>query len=379
VKVLMVTKRLAEFANVQSRLREMVRMGVDLTVVSPRRWTGSEQEFRSIDPDGYRLVVTECWFTGTRSLRLAHHLHFYPHVSGILAQEKWDVIHIDEEPFNFVTYHTLTARRRKDAQVVFTTWQNLMKRYPPPFNFFEKYVFQHSAGAIAGNTEAVKVLRRRGFQKLATYVPQLGVDTLLFRKQDASEYRAKLGLRDAFLLGFVGRLSPEKGIDTLIRALARVSRECVLVVVGSGPEQRKLEAVAEGCGVSSRIRWVPWVSSADIPGYMNSFDVLVLPSRTLRNLKEQFGRVLVEAMACETCVIGSDAGAIPDVIGEAGLLFHEGDASALACCLSRVVEDPSLRGLLAKAGRERALSHFSYNKIARDTIDFYGKVCPCPA
>lgn len=375
MKVLMVTKRLAEFASVQSRLREIVRLGVDLTIVSPRRWTGSESEFLSVEPDGYRLIAAECWFTRTKSLRLAHHLHFYPHISGILADGKWDVIHIDEEPFNFVTYHTLTARRTKDARVVFTTWQNLMKRYPPPFSFFEKFAFEQSAGAIAGNIEALEVLRRRGFHKPAAYVPQLGVDTLMFCRQDASEYRVKLGLKDVFLLGFVGRLSPEKGIDTLIRALARLPAECALVVVGSGPEQRKLEAVAQECGVSSRIRWVPWVSSADIPGYMNAFDVLVLPSKALRNLKEQFGRVLVEAMACETCVVGSDVGAIPDVIGEAGLVFHEGDESALARCLEGVIEDPLLRSLLARAGRERVLSHFSYEKTARDTIDFYTNAC----
>jgi len=95
------------------------------------------------------------------------------------------------------------------------------------------------------------------------------------------------------------------------------------VLVGGGPERSKLEALAQGLGISARVRWEPWVDSCDVAEYMNAFDVLVLPSRTRRNWKEQFGRVLVEAMACETCVVGSDSGEIPNVVGDTGLIFHE--------------------------------------------------------
>jgi glycosyltransferase involved in cell wall biosynthesis len=379
VKALMVTNRLAEFASVQTRFGEISKLNIDLTVVSPQRWAGSDHEFRKVVPDGYRLLVEDCWFTRTRSPRLRHHLHFYPGIFRVVRSEKWDLIHIDEEPFNFVACHTLRACRKSDTAVVFTTWQNLMKNYPPPFNFFEKYTFQHSVGAIAGNAEALEVLRRRGFMKMAAHIPQLGVDSLVFRRQEASELRRKLGIANAFVVGFVGRLSPEKGLGTLVKAFTFLPAGCALVLVGNGPERSKIERLARECGVSTRIKWVSRVDSAEIPEYMNAFDVLVLPSRTRWNLKEQFGRVLVEAMACETCVVGSDVGGIPDVIGNAGLVFHEDDEMELAAHLRRLADDISLREMLARRGRERVLSHFAYDKIARATVDFYKRAFSHPA
>lgn len=375
VKVLMITKRLAEFATVQSRFQEISKLNVDLTIVSPRRWVGNERELQKVVPDGYRVLVSKCCFSRTESLRIAHHLHFYPGMSRAVAREEWDLIHIDDEPFNFVSWHTLLACRKSNATVVFTTWQNLMKNYPPPFSFFEKYTFERSAGAVAGNAEALQVLRRRGFMKTAAHIPQLGVDSKVFHREDASGLRRKLGIADSFVVGFVGRLSSEKGLDTAVNALALLPADHVLVLVGSGPERRTIESLARKFGVSARMKWVSWVSSDQIPEYMNAFDVLILPSRTRRNVKEQFGRVLVEAMACETCVIGSDVGGIPDVIADAGIVFHENEASELAAHLRHLAGDAALRESLARRGRQRALSHFAYEKIAKDTVDFYNEVC----
>jgi len=108
---------------------------------------------------------------------------------------------------------------------------------------------------------------------------------------------------------------------------------------------------------------------------MSALDVLTLPSRTRWNIKEQFGRVLVEAMASETCVVGSDSGEIPRVIGDAGLVFHEGDERELAGHLRRLMEHTALRQALARRGRERALTHYTYAQIARQAVDFYRTVC----
>ena len=87
------------------------------------------------------------------------------------------------------------------------------------------------------------------------------------------------------------KFRPAKGVDTLIKAFALLPADCVLVLVGDSSERPKLEALAQELGVSARVRWVPWVNSWDVPEYMNAFDVLVLPSRTSWNIKEQFGRV----------------------------------------------------------------------------------------
>src|ERR1700732_4836495 len=138
VKVLIITRTLAEFANQQGKIREISKLGVSLTVVSPSRWAGRESELRSVKPDGYEFLMRRCWFSGTASVRVGNHLHLYPGISSIIGREKWDLVHIDEEPFNLSTYHALRICRRYRARAVFSTWQNLMKRYPPPFNLFEK-------------------------------------------------------------------------------------------------------------------------------------------------------------------------------------------------------------------------------------------------
>jgi glycosyltransferase involved in cell wall biosynthesis len=111
--------------------------------------------------------------------------------------------------------------------------------------------------------------------------------------------------------------------------------------------------------------------SGDVPAYLNQLDVLVLPSRTQSNWKEQFGRVLVEAMACGVPVVGSTCGEIPNVVGDAGLVFPEGDTDALRGRLNQLMTTPELRCRLGQAGRERVLAHFTQAEIARRTVELY--------
>lgn len=375
MKVLLVTRTLAEFANLQGKLQEISKLGVNLTVLSPPRWGGSEQQVQLVKPDGYEFLLTRCWFSRTKSVRLGNHFHFYPDVSRVLSSEKWDLVHIDEEPFNLATFYAIRSCRRYKVPAIFSTWQNLMKSYPPPFNFFETYVFGNAAGAIAGNGDGRDVLYRRGFRRPIGQIPLLGVDPILFRNQDASEMRTKLAPDGSFIVGFVGRLHIEKGVDTLIRALALLPNRSVLVLVGRGPYRTRFERLICDLGLSKRVRWVPWVSSKEVLEHMNAFDVLVLPSRTRSNWKEQFGRVLVEAMACETCVVGSDSGEIPQVIGDAGLTFHEGDERELAEHLQQLIDSPVLLESLGHRGRQRVLEHFTYAKIAANTVKFYRSIC----
>jgi glycosyltransferase involved in cell wall biosynthesis len=100
-------------------------------------------------------------------------------------------------------------------------------------------------------------------------------------------------------------------------------------------------------------------------------DVLVLPARTRPNWKEQFGRMLIEGMACGVPVVGSRSGAIPEVIGQAGLTFAEGDVEALRACLASLIAHPRLREQLIAAGRERVLSYYTQAQVAAATLQVY--------
>lgn len=372
MRVLLISRAMVA-ASHRARLRELARLGVGLTLLAPHRW-----EYQYFEPgvgDGYETLVTPARLAWPALGRVAHHTFYYANVTSVLTREKWDLVHVDDEPFNFATYNAIRSMRRNDPPVVFTTWQNLMKAYPPPFSLFERRVFARAAGAIAGNPHALDVLRRRGFSKPAAVIPLHGVDPAIYRKQEVASLRQELELEDAFAVGYVGRFSPEKGLDTLLEAMALLPRNCVLVLVGSGPERLRLESRVQSLGLSKRVRWIPWAISGEVPLYMNAFDVLVLPSRTLPSIREQFGRVLVESMACETCVVGSDSGEIPKVIADAGLIFQEGDERELAERLRKLMEDSLLRETLGRQGRERVLQHYTHERIAQKTVSFYQRVC----
>ena len=118
----------------------------------------------------------------------------------------------------------------------------------------------------------------------------------------------------------------------------------------------------------------PWVASTAMPGWLRGLDVLVLPSRTRANWKEQFGRVLVEAMACGVPVIGAASGEIPHVIGDAGVVLAEDDVDGLTAALATLAGNPARRRALSDAGRERVLAHYTHARVATETIAVYRSV-----
>jgi glycosyltransferase involved in cell wall biosynthesis len=120
------------------------------------------------------------------------------------------------------------------------------------------------------------------------------------------------------------------------------------------------------------VRLLPALAYAEVPRFLSSLDVLVLPSVTiLPHHREQFGRVLVEAMASGVPVIGSSSGAIPEVIGDAGLIVPERDPQALGAALRQVLGDTQLRQMLIERGRQRVGQRFAWPMVAAQTLDLF--------
>lgn len=362
MKVLMVSKSQVVGAY-RGKLKEMARLGVELTVITPPRW--GRQQFEATETDGYKLLVLPCVLSGYT------HFHFYTHLPGLIEA---DLVYLEEEPWSLVTYQFMRRCVKEQKPAIFFTWQNIDKDYPPPFASFEKFAFAHADACIAGSEDASHLLARRGFHKPVAVIPQFGVDPEHFKKRDVSSLRAQLRLDGKFVLGYVGRLVEAKGIRDLIEALALLPEECVLVLVGDGDFQAGARKLVLKLGLSSRVRWVSHVPSLQVPEYMSLFDVLVLPSRTTPQWKEQFGRVLIEAMACETVPVGSSSGEIPNVIGDTGLVFAEGDVTDLAERLMSLHMNHDEIGALARKGRARVLQNFTHRKIAEDIVAFYSLV-----
>ena len=349
----------------RQKLAEMAALSrIDLTLVVPPYWRmGKRRALLEERPaDGYKMVVENPVFNGR------FHLHFYPQLPGLMSRVRPELVHIDEEPYDLVTFHALRAACRRGMKLVFFTWQNLWRALPPPFGMMERYTLGRAHGAIAGSAQAADILRRKGYAGRLAIIPQFGVDPEVFCPvQDGAPPRP-------FTVGFAGRLVREKGLLVLLEALAGMEGDWRLVLVGEGPLRGELEEEAGRLRVRPRLKFLGAAPSGEMAARYAEMDVLALPSLTVPRWKEQFGRVLVEAMSCQVPVVGSDSGEIPQVMGEAGLVCPEGDAAGLRSALARLMENPGLRRELGRLGRERVLSMYTHRKVAADTVEFYEKV-----
>jgi glycosyltransferase involved in cell wall biosynthesis len=346
----------------QRKLEEIARSpDIDLIVIVPHAWKDPRGllALERAHTAGYQLLAEPIRFNGS------FHLHTYPTIGRRLMEIKPDIVHIDEEPYNLATFDILRRARRLGAKSLFFTWQNIERRYLPPFSWMERWVLNNSDYALTGTQESADVWRRKGYQGLLAVIPQFGVDPEIFAPP------SKPVQRDRFVIGYAGRLVDEKGLDALIRAALGLPGQWLIRLAGDGPERDKLAGIAGILNIGGSVEFVGGLNSTDMPDFYRGLDAVVLPARTRPNWKEQFGRLLIEAMACGVPVIGSHSGAIPEVIGDAGLTFPEDDVDALRACLRSLVDHPRLRQQLSKAGRQRVIDHFTQASIAARTVEVY--------
>jgi glycosyltransferase involved in cell wall biosynthesis len=290
-----------------------------------------------------------------------------------MGEIKPDLVHIDEEPYNLATFLAIRQAGRVGARSLFFTWQNIGKRYPPPFGWFESYAYRHSSGAIAGMDSASIILKSKGYSKPVWVIPQFGVDPAVFYPRQAARPKRRTVPRPA-LIGYVGRMVEEKGLVQLLDAVSGMQGDWRLLMIGTGPLTDRLKDQVRRLRLDSLVSFIEWLPSSAMPGKLRELDILVLPSLTRPNWKEQFGRVLIEAMASGVTVVGSSSGEIPNVIGDAGVVFPEGDVPALRRALESVVRDPQRRAALAVAGRARVLERYTQAQVAIRTCRAYREI-----
>jgi glycosyltransferase involved in cell wall biosynthesis len=217
-------------------------------------------------------------------------------------------------------------------------------------------------GVACISEDGRRIFLEQGWKKRLEVVP-LGTDTRAFRPVDARDERRALGLDGRFVVGYFGRVVPEKGVHLLVEAVARLRGEVALLLDmfrNFAPDSYAASVMerVRALGLQDRCVTID-VPHAEVPLYMNCCDVLVLPSLSTERWKEQFGRVLPEAMACEVPVIGSNSGNIPSMIGDAGIVVPEGDVGALAEAIDALRADPARRRDLGARGRKRVEERFS--------------------
>ncbi|MDA8311248.1 MAG: glycosyltransferase family 4 protein [Actinomycetota bacterium] len=287
----------------------------------------------------------------------------YRGLSRLIKELRPDLVHVLNEPWSVVVLQALHARAR---HVVTHGCENLWDQGGPLEYRARRHVtrrnLRRTSGFVSWNSEGVTWARRRGLPPpspaivLCAELPRLDHFNHPERRRAAG--RERWGFDQEFVFGYVGRLVSEKGLDWLLDSwrAANLPDHARLVFVGGGPMEAAIRFAA---AADARIRLIGPVPLGQVPTVMASLDALILPSLTTRDWREQYGRVITEAMASGVPVIASDSGAIPEVVGDAGIIVGERSTAELAAELRRVSLDQALHRSLAAAGVARAQTTFS--------------------
>jgi glycosyltransferase involved in cell wall biosynthesis len=343
---------------------------VDLEVVTTERWREAEVDVEATADDLFPVTMARS--------HLSKHIQLFAYgprpIIAALCRHRPHLIDMNHEPYSVACAEVLTlcSLFAPQTPIVMQTAQNILRRYPPPFHWLERRALRRVDAAYVCSQTVTEVLRAKRFDKLVRVIP-FGVNTTVFRPRGV---RYEAGQESTPLtIGYVGRMLPGKGLNILADALSKIAgADWKLLVVGDGPDRKAFEQTLASHGLLGRARFTGAVSYDRVAEFYQEMDLMVMPTHTTDRIREQFGRVLVEAMASGVPVIGSTCGAIPEVISNAGLVALEGDAGALAVAIRRLLDDRALRERLAIAGREWVEQHYSWDRVAEKTYELYCQV-----
>lgn len=342
----------------RGRDRALVAAGVQLTLVVPSSWPGPDDAF-SEEP--FEVVELPTMRAGD----VNRHRYADPlPICRLVNELRPDVVDIHEEPFSAVM-HQLLDVLPSGLPVVGYAAQNLDKRYPPPFNSWERAAFGRLAGIYPCSRQAASVVRGRGYRGEIEVLP-LGIDPDVFHQGQQRHDDS------TFKLALLGRMVPEKGVRDAIAALAeaRRKRAARLVLAGSGPELERVPGYCAELGVTGAVEVREWLDGRAVAELCRTSHVVLIPSVATSRWVEQFGRTIVQAHACGAVVAGFASGTIPEVMAGAGWLAAEGDSLGLTRAVARLSTDDGHWVRLRARGLELAPSR-TWHAVATRQLALY--------
>jgi phosphatidylinositol alpha-1,6-mannosyltransferase len=354
------------------------RLAHEMSRVGGHRWevtAAAPSYFRGdFGPLALERPQTESCAVQPLPVHLSRFIHLMLYGRGLssLLRRDWDLVHCWEEPY-ILAAAQIAFQTAPHTPLVFFTFQNLAKRYPPLFASLERYCLSRSAAWIGAGETVAATLTKRGYDIRPHRVIPLGVDQSVFRPMPEARtaVRHRLGWagEGPSVIGYLGRFVPEKGLALLMDALDRTSAPWRALFVGGGKMEPALRRWA--ATHADRVRIVTGVPHDGVPAYLNAMDVLCAPSQTTPSWREQLGRMLIEAFACGVPVIASDSGEIPYVVRDAGIVVAEDDIDAWANAIATLAENPDARAELAQRGLERVHAAFTWDVVARAHLEFF--------
>jgi len=344
----------------------LLARGHEVTVLTTL-WNGGETSERYKDGWIFRVGDTSTTFGRWGALADAHYWSWGFRIGRVLSEDvRPDVVHA-------LTPLASTSSLTKGKLPIVTTFhhpdeiwrlQDLLHR--PFHRILESTAYARSTLLVTPSEASARAVEaQHEISRERIRVAYWGVNVTKFRP-------GSRGHRPELAILYVGHHELRKGIGCLLDAVARLSREGIpvrLTTVGGGHQLADLKRMARELGIADRVTflgYLPDPTDEKLPELYSQSDVFVFPS-----LMEGFGFVIVEAMACGVPVVASDVSAIPEVIGDAGLLFEPGNPVALARVLRSLAEDPGKREELARKGRERVAALFTWDKAITRLVSIY--------
>ena len=340
----------------QEVYRELARRGWEVTIVLPSRW---RHDYASAPLRPRPLPGLEGSLRPTPVVlpgRPQRHLYL-ARCRALARRLQPDVVFVEADAYALVATQWSLALGGLGAPFGVQCAENIDRPLPAAVRRLRTRVLRRAAFVAARSASAARLARQWGARG------EVGVAPHSVPAWETPPERR----REVFTVGYAGRLTPSKGLEDLLAAVRRLQAPVELLLLGNGELRDRLEGQAIP---GSRVRVLDGLTHAEMPAGYAQLDVLVLPSRTTATWKEQFGRVIVEALWCGVPVVGSDSGEIPWVIESTGggTTYPEGDVEALAAELTALREDPGQRERLAATGRAAVERLFSV-PAATDSLE----------
>lgn len=303
-------------------------------------------------------------------------LQWYKGLEDVLKKTKPAIVFLDNDPASYMAMRLSVWCKKQNTKLVCQSCENLSQAISVVFkregirgllpaiikNYF---IWRGKSGCshvFTINEDGLQLFKKAGY--LSVSKTPLGFDENLFKQENIvrNSLRDKLGLNQ-ITFAYFGRLVPEKGVHLLIEALSGLQEyKWYLMMdkfeVYASEYNITIEKLIEEKGIKKRIKYIH-ANHQEVPNFMNAADVVILPSISTSKWKEQYGRVVPEAMACGKIVIGANSGALPELIEDAGIIFPEGDVKCLKNLLEEILKKNTAYEFLKYKAIERAHSFLS--------------------
>ena len=333
----------------RGKLRAIAGLGCDVIAAIPGGVAGTDSGVRlapiptSGDPSN---PSTQRW--NRRTLK------------RLLSEHKPEIVQIEEPPASAAADALASLCRRAGIPYALFSSESL----PRGLGLFERVragrTLGGASGVIGGNRLAEDLLRAQARGAVSVVLPQTGIalPPLIAPRRDP-----------VLSVGFAGRLVPERGLDFLVRALGQTFGGWTLSILGAGPAQESVEALIQKLGLASRIRWMGGLRREALEELWPRLDCLVVPSHDTSTWVERQAPLLLEAMARGIAPVVTPAGALPDIVGPAGIVAR--DIEQLTAALQQFVSDRAACRAAGIAARQRVQEHFVDSAVAARTLEFW--------